>query len=128
MDIVAAIAWQHPQQCTLIHACESFHVSSNGGVFVLVLNITSLSTNEIGRYLNYLQKRKTAARGVTQGDFLGPCMDFLMTSYTHAILHDCEASRKARPSLATKCYTQLLVPEPDDDTHKGLSRSLAVSQ
>ena len=65
VDIVAATVWQHPQQCTFIHARESFHVSSNGGVFVIVLYITSLSTNEIGRYLNYIQKRKSAARGVT---------------------------------------------------------------
>ena len=35
--------------------------SSNGGVFVIVLYITSLSTNEIGCYLNYIQKRKSAA-------------------------------------------------------------------
>ena len=31
-------------------------------------------------------------------DFLGPCMDFLVTSYTHAKLHDCE--RIALASLA----------------------------
>ena len=61
VDIVAATAWQHPQQCTFIHARESFHVSSNGGVFVLY--ITSLSTNEIGCYLNYIQKQKSAACG-----------------------------------------------------------------
>ena len=35
VNIAAATAWQHPQQCTFIHAC---------------------------RYLNYIQKRKTAAR------------------------------------------------------------------
>ena len=100
VDIVAATAWQHPQQCTFIHARESFHVSSNGGVFVIVLYITSLSTNEIGRYLNYIQKWKSAARGRSRwmvawdddDDFLGPCIDFLVTSYTHALLHDCEAS------------------------------------
>ena len=40
MDIVAATAWQHPQQCKFIHARESFHVSSIGGVFVIVLYIT----------------------------------------------------------------------------------------
>ena len=55
VDIATATAWQHPQQCTFIHARESFHVSSNGGVFVIVLCITSLLTNEIGRYFNYIQ-------------------------------------------------------------------------
>ena len=95
VDIVAATAWQHPQQCTFIHARESFYVSSNGGVFVIGLYITSLSNNEIGCYLNYIQKRKSVARGVTHGDFLGPCIDLLVTSYTHALLHDCEASQKA---------------------------------
>ena len=105
-DIEAAPGWQHPQLWTFIHARESFHVSSNGGVFVIVLYITSLSTNTFGRYLNYTQKRKSAARGVIawgHDDFLGPCMDFLMTSYFHALLHDCEASRKAcglNPSFA----------------------------
>ena len=64
VHIVVATAWQHPQQCTFIHTHESFHVSSNGGVFVIVLYITSLLTNEIGRYLNYIQKRKLAAHGV----------------------------------------------------------------
>ena len=91
VDIVAATAWQHTQQWTFIHAHESFHISSNGGVFVIVLYITSLSTNEIGRYLNYIQKRKSAARVVItrdHSDFLGPCMDFLVTLYTHTILHD----------------------------------------
>ena len=95
VDIVAATVWHHPQQCTFIHARESFHVSSNGMVFVIVLYITSLLTNQIGRYLNYIQKRKSAVRGVTHDDFLGPCMDFLVMSYTRALLHDCEASRKA---------------------------------
>ena len=47
VDIVAATSWQHPQQCTFIHARESFHVLSNGGVFVIVLCITSVSTNEM---------------------------------------------------------------------------------
>ena len=48
-----------------------------------------LSTNEIGRYLNYIQQRKSAVRGtltlddiVDGDDFLGPCMYFLVTSYT----------------------------------------------
>ena len=50
MDTVAATAWQHPQQCTFIHARELFHVSSNGGIFVIVLYNTSLLTNEIGCY------------------------------------------------------------------------------
>ena len=82
VDIVTATAWQHPQQCMFIHARESFNVSSNGGVFVIVLYITSLSTNEIGRYLNYIQKRMSATHGVTHNDFLGPCIDLLVTSYT----------------------------------------------
>ena len=95
LDIVAATAWQHPQQCTFIHARESSHVSFNGSVFVIVLYFTSLSTNETGRYLNYMyiQKRKSAAHCVIawdHNDFLGACMDILATSYTHAILHDCE--------------------------------------
>ena len=85
VDIVAATAWQHPQPCTFIHARESFHVSSIRGVFVTVLYITSLLTNEIGCYFNYIQKQKSAAcgviawchaRGVTHDDVLGPCMDF----------------------------------------------------
>ena len=92
VDIVAATAWQHPQQCTFIHARESFHVSSDGGFFVIVLYITSLSTNEIGRYLNYIQNgsplRVVRSRWTVawdNDDFLGPCLDFLVTSYTHAL-------------------------------------------
>ena len=89
VDIVAAMAWQHPQQCMFIHARELFHVSSNGGVSIIVLYITSLSTNEIGRCLNYILKRKLATRVATHvvrsrwtvvwddDGFLGPCMDFL---------------------------------------------------
>ena len=91
VDIVAATAWQHPQQCTCIHAHESLHVSSNGGIFVIVLYITSLSTNEIGRYLNYIQKRKLTAsschvvssRGTTTTFWVcySVCMDFILTLY-----------------------------------------------
>ena len=78
------------------------YISSDGGV--IVLYIRSLSTNKIGRYLNYIQKRKSVAcgdthavtlRGDTHNDFLGPCMDFLVTSYTHTQLQDCEVWRKA---------------------------------
>ena len=47
---------------------------------------------EVGRTLCH---RVVSLRGITHDDILGPCMDFVMTSYTHAILHDCEASRKA---------------------------------
>ena len=47
VDVVAAAAWQHPQQCTFIHARDSFHVSSNESDCY----ITSLPTNQIGRYL-----------------------------------------------------------------------------
>ena len=74
-----------------------------GGVFVIVLYITSLSTNEIGRYLNYIQNRKSAARGMGARDAIvdsrrlsGSLYVFLSdVIYTHALLHDCEASRKA---------------------------------
>ena len=111
LDIVAATAWHHSQQCMFLHARESFHVSSNGGVFVIVLYITSFSTSEIGRYLNYIQKRKSVARGVIARDhnnFLGPCMDFLVASYIHAILHDCEALRKAYG--LSKLHSLLVAP------------------
>ena len=105
-DIVAAAtAWQHPQQCTFIHTfIHTFHPM--GGVFVIVLYITSLSTNEIGRYLNYIQNRKSArsaAWGMGARDAIvdsrrlsGSLYVFLSdVIYTHALLHDCEASRKA---------------------------------
>ena len=56
-------------------------------MFVIVLYITSLSTNEIGRYLTYLKyppERKLSACGtltlsaiVDDDNFLGPCMYFL---------------------------------------------------
>ena len=49
VDIAAATTWQYPQQCTVIRARESFHVSSNGGVFVIVLYFTSFSTNGISK-------------------------------------------------------------------------------
>ena len=85
--LAASTAWQHPMHFhsrTFIH---TFHPM--GGMFVIVLYITSLSTNEIGRYLNYIQNRKSAARGMGERDaivahdnFLGPCMYFLVTSYT----------------------------------------------
>ena len=92
VDIVAAMAWQHPQQCAFIHACEYFHVSSNGGVFVIVLFIMSLSTNEIGRYLNYIQKQKLAtwyahigrSRGTTTTFWVPVHMDFLVTYVIHS--------------------------------------------
>ena len=48
---MAAPTTMHFHSCTFIHA---FHPIE--GVFVIVLYITSLSTNEIGRYLNYIQK------------------------------------------------------------------------
>ena len=35
-----------------------------GGVLVFVLYITSLLTNEIGRYLNCIQQRKSVVRGM----------------------------------------------------------------
>ena len=98
LDIGAATAWQHPQQCTFIHAHESFHVSSNGGVFVIVLYITSLLSNEIGRYLKYIQKRKSAKRGVTHDDFLGPCMDLLVTSYCTLTLYCMTARLREWPA------------------------------
>ena len=73
----------HFHSRTVIH---TFHPM--GGVFVIVLYIT-VSTNEIGRFLNYIQQRKSAAHGtltlddiVDHDDFLGPCMYFLVTSYT----------------------------------------------
>ena len=71
-----------------------------GGVFVIVLYITSLSTNEIGRYLTYLKypdyyppEWKSSARGtltlyaiVDDDNFLGPCKGLyvflIVTSYT----------------------------------------------
>ena len=77
VDIVAATAWQHPQQCTFIHAHESFQFHPMEAFLLLycrLLNITSLSTNEIGCYLNYIQKQKSAAHGVIawdHNDFLG---------------------------------------------------------
>ena len=80
---------------TFIH---TFHPM--GGVFVIELYIKSLSTNEIGRYLNYIQNRKSAARGTERGTLLLLMTTFwvpvfLRDIYTHALLHDCEASRKA---------------------------------
>ena len=58
----------HVVAATFIHARAFVHVSTRnkacsfihfehpmGGVFVIVLYITSLSTNEIGRYLNYIK-------------------------------------------------------------------------
>ena len=79
VDIVATI---HFHSCTFIH---TFHPM--GGMFVIVLYITSLSTNEIGRYLTYLKyppERKSSARDtltsyaiVDDDNFLGPCMYFL---------------------------------------------------
>ena len=79
---MAASTTMHFHSRTFIH---TFHPM--GGVLVFVLYITSLSTNELGRYLtylNYIPQRKSAARGtltlddiVDGDDFLGPCMYFL---------------------------------------------------
>ena len=84
VDIVAATVWQHPQQSIFIHARSFIHFIQWEGVFIIVLYITSLSTNEIGRYLKYPPERKSSARGtltlshiVDDDNFLGPCMYFL---------------------------------------------------
>ena len=45
----------HPQQSIFIHARSFIHSIQWEGVFVIVLYIMSLSTNEIGRYLTYLK-------------------------------------------------------------------------
>ena len=84
VDIVAATVWQHPQQSIFIHARSFIHFIQWEGVFIIVLYITSLSTNEIGRYLKYPPEWKSSARGtltlshiVDDDNFLGPCMYFL---------------------------------------------------
>ena len=43
----------HVVAATFIHARAFVHFIQWEGVFVIVLHITSLSTNEIGRYLTY---------------------------------------------------------------------------
>ena len=43
----------HVVAATFIHAHAFVHFIQWGGVFVIVLYITPLSTNEIGRYLTY---------------------------------------------------------------------------
>ena len=83
VDIVWATAWQDPQQSIFIHARSFMHFIQWEGVFVIVLYITSLSTNEIGRYLTYLKfppERKSSAGCpilLDDDNFLGPCMYFL---------------------------------------------------
>ena len=87
VDIVAATAWQHPQQSTFIHARSFIHFIQWEAFLFFVLCITSLSTNEIGRYLTYLKyppERKSSVRGtlmlstiVDIDNFLDPCMYFL---------------------------------------------------
>ena len=79
---MAAPATIHFHSRTFIH---TFHPIR--GVLVFVLYITSLPTNEIGRYLTYLKyppERKSSARGtltlyaiVDDDNFLGPYMYFL---------------------------------------------------
>ena len=82
VDIVAATAWLHPQQSIFIHARSFIHFIQWEGVFVIVLYITSLSTNEIGRYLTYLKYppgRKSSARCpiLLTITTLGPCLYFI---------------------------------------------------
>ena len=43
----------HVVAATFIHAHALVHFIQWEGVFVILLHITSLSTNEIGRYLTY---------------------------------------------------------------------------
>ena len=68
---MAAPTTMHFHSRMFIH---TFHPM--GGVFVIVyivLYITSLSTNEIGHYLNYIQNQKAAARGMVARDaIVGP--------------------------------------------------------
>ena len=71
-----------------------------GDVLVFVLYITSLSTNEIGHYLtylNYIPQRKSAARGTLTlddiiDDFLGPCMYFLRSRSIDLLQKACDLS------------------------------------
>ena len=92
VDIVAAAAWQHPQQCTFIHPRSFIHFIQWEAFFFFVLYITSSSTIEIGRYLtylNYLPQRKSAARGMIVGPrrLSGSLYVFLSdVIYTHALL------------------------------------------
>ena len=73
---------------------------------IVVLHITSLSTNEIGRYLTpkeILQKGSRPhvgryccpARGTVTTLWVPVCISYSDVIYTHAQLRDCEASRKA---------------------------------
>ena len=73
----------HVVAATFIHARSFVHFIQWEGVFVIVLFITSFSTNEIGRYLTYLKyppERKSSARCpilLDDDNFLGPSMYFL---------------------------------------------------
>ena len=116
-NVVGATAWQHPQQCTFIHARELYHVSSNGGVFVIVLYIMSLSTNEIGRYLNYIQKRKLARRGVIawshsrrlSGSLYGFLDDVIHSRYIAWLRGFTKSLRPFRASLTiTRCISRFV--------------------
>ena len=102
VDIVAATAWQHPHKYTFIHARSFMHFIQWETFLFFVLYITSLSTNEIGRYLTYLKyppERKSSARCpilLTMTTFWVPvCISYSDVIYTHALLTYCEASRKA---------------------------------
>ena len=61
---------EHPQQSTFIHARSFIHFIQWEAFLFFVLCITSLSTNEIGRYLTYLEylpEWKSATWGMIVG-------------------------------------------------------------
>ena len=93
---VAAPATIHFHSRTFI---QTFHPM--GGVLVFVLYITSLSTNENGRYLTYLNyppQRKSAARGmIVDSRRLSWSLYVFLSDVIsiHALLTYCEASRKS---------------------------------
>ena len=85
VDIHSGHGVEHPQH---IHTRSFIHFIQWESFLFFVLCITSLSTNEIGRYLTYLEylpERKSAARGMILGrwQLSGSMYVFLIvTSYT----------------------------------------------
>ena len=96
---MAAPTTMHSHSRTFIH---TFHpMGLNVSVCYCTYITSYISSNEIGRYLtylNYLPQRKSAARGMIVGPrrLSGSLYVFLSdVIYTHALLTYCEASRKA---------------------------------
>ena len=83
--LVAAPTTMHFHSCTFIY---TFHPMEVFLLLYCTLRNCRMSTNEIGRYLNYIQKRKSAARGtLTLGGRMGRRLSGSLYEFLRDVIH-----------------------------------------